>query len=674
MVQRTSEKASALDRATTIDRAWIVPVGNPGVVSYKVPYSTIVPELNVLAEGATGDGVTDDTTAIQSAITKACAIGGTVFFPQGVYKCTVSLTCTGAVTLRGVGPASVLDFSSVTGTFNGITAVGSIATGVSLTGNAVEGTKTLTVPSTGFADDDLVMVYSEAVTGSTNIKKGEICRIATASSMTLEDPLQDTYNTADTAKVAKITPVQNLSFRDLKILGPTDSSSTFAGINLDRTVNSSISNVTFEKTWFTGVSLNDSCFVDIQGCYFNQAGNAGLNYGVSILQASQDVTVNGCKAWQMRHGVTHGGSSSRYGIFRRSTTTGCVFSQCYQAGVDAHAGGEDVNVVGNVIEGSPNEGITIECASATVVGNTIRDAGLRAISVRTSSVKPLNVTITGNRVSGKSGVGCRGVLLEVNSGYDLFDAITITGNSFTDCRYGIEATNAAAARIENLTITGNTFTRCSQNGEAIISITKAQGVVVSGNSLYENVSSSDGVSLTDVVGGTVQANVIRLPNSGACRCIRMLTTTASIVVDGNFCSGGANSVGVDLASTVTNVTIGPGNNVVGCTSGFIMSTGTGHRIVQAPGVSADVGNAAKTIGFNDEPTQRWDTPITADRAVTLPAATVKMRWRIVRGASCTGAFNINVGTGPLKALGTAGTWCDVESDGTNYVLVGNGSL
>lgn len=40
------------------------------------------------------------------------------------------------------------------------------------------------------------------------------------------------------------------------------------------------------------------------------------------------------------------------------------------------------------------------------------------------------------------------------------------------------------------------------------------------------------------------------------------------------------------------------------------------------------------------------------------------KFRIVREASATGAFNLNVGTGPLKALTAASTWCEVEYDGS----------
>lgn len=47
---------------------------------------------NVKDFGATGDGVTDDTTAIQSALDSCKSTGGTVFFPEGVYIVTAYLT------------------------------------------------------------------------------------------------------------------------------------------------------------------------------------------------------------------------------------------------------------------------------------------------------------------------------------------------------------------------------------------------------------------------------------------------------------------------------------------------------------------------------------------------------------------------------------------------------
>lgn len=66
-------------------------------------YFEINPWDDVKAYGAVGNGVADDTTAIQAAINSAQSRGGIVFFPAGSYKITSTLNITNGVKLRGVG-------------------------------------------------------------------------------------------------------------------------------------------------------------------------------------------------------------------------------------------------------------------------------------------------------------------------------------------------------------------------------------------------------------------------------------------------------------------------------------------------------------------------------------------------------------------------------------------
>lgn len=97
----------------------------------------------------------------------------------------------------------------------------------------------------------------------------------------------------------------------------------------------------------------------------------------------------------------------------------------------------------------------------------------------------------------------------------------------------------------------------------------------------------------------------------------------------------------------------------------------------SPSVGADNGNAGVTLTVgSSSKTQIWATAITADRAVALSTvgASSGDYFRIVRKSTATGAFNINVGTGPLKAMGTAGSFCDVEFDGTAWFLSAYGTL
>lgn len=74
---------------------------------------SIIQAVNVKTFGAKGDGVTDDTAAIQAAINSATALGSAaVFFPAGTYiyvpTLTAIVTGTNSLTMQGVGDASIL--------------------------------------------------------------------------------------------------------------------------------------------------------------------------------------------------------------------------------------------------------------------------------------------------------------------------------------------------------------------------------------------------------------------------------------------------------------------------------------------------------------------------------------------------------------------------------------
>jgi hypothetical protein len=100
--------------------------------------------------------------------------------------------------------------------------------------------------------------------------------------------------------------------------------------------------------------------------------------------------------------------------------------------------------------------------------------------------------------------------------------------------------------------------------------------------------------------------------------------------------------------------------------------------IQTRRVGGNQGDADVIVALDSTPTIiPFNSAITADRAVTLPASgRPGYTYRVMRQAGATGAFNINVGTGPLKALASASTWCEVTWSGPSgaWILTAAGSL
>jgi hypothetical protein len=97
-------------------------------------------------------------------------------------------------------------------------------------------------------------------------------------------------------------------------------------------------------------------------------------------------------------------------------------------------------------------------------------------------------------------------------------------------------------------------------------------------------------------------------------------------------------------------------------------------------VNPDNGDASVTVtAALDAETQRWNTPLTANRSFNAnrTGAIPGDRFKIVRGAGATGAFNLDVkeNSNTLKTLTAAGQWCVIEYTYLGaWVLVEYGTL
>ncbi len=118
------------------------PSGQAATVAARLDNQAVI---NVKDYGATGDGVTDDTAAIQAAITAAPA-GTTVFFPAGVYLVSSPVRLRGGLSYVGEGLATgsgavirQKDGSNITGATgrSGVLASDAFLDDASLCGNPV---------------------------------------------------------------------------------------------------------------------------------------------------------------------------------------------------------------------------------------------------------------------------------------------------------------------------------------------------------------------------------------------------------------------------------------------------------------------------------------------------------------------------------------------------------
>lgn len=125
-IQSAAVNGGAETTLQTLLTAWSTSFGgSAGLLKYKAfsdaterNVKDVITEIQVSVKnyGAVGDGVTDDTAAIQATITKVAALGGgIVYFPPGTYLVSNALSITARnVNLVGAGQATIIKSNHVT--------------------------------------------------------------------------------------------------------------------------------------------------------------------------------------------------------------------------------------------------------------------------------------------------------------------------------------------------------------------------------------------------------------------------------------------------------------------------------------------------------------------------------------------------------------------------------
>lgn len=451
--------------------------------------------FDVRQYGARGDGSTDDTTALQAALTAASDAGGAeVYLPPGTYRTTAALTIGSNTFLRGAGDRSIL---YVDHTGYGLQAEGSLGTLYNLASNAARGDGTIILSAgtgSNFAANDIVWIQSEAqALGMAGHKKAELQVLRSVATDTLEFPgvILDSYATADTAKAGKITAVTNIGIERLKITQPRYDTATTTPtsplVQMDFVHNARVRDVTLDKNNGAGITLRNCLNVTVQGCHIERlrddTPNSIYGYGVQVGWASRTISIEGNTFRYCRHAVTTDTSSSgptpNYGVQRAVTISGNSVSDCTHAGIDTHEDSDGVTISGNTIAGGREVGIQVRCYRANVSGNTI--LGIRGIGIFVNTTA-LDVIVEGNIVqatrlspSGANGygiwIGCDRVTCEGNRVTESYTHgiyvtaattdINLSNNSIVNNGQGTATTYDGihiATNVTRLVISGNTCT------------------------------------------------------------------------------------------------------------------------------------------------------------------------------------------------------------------------
>lgn len=274
----------------------------------------------------------------------------------------------------------------------------------------------------------------------------------------------------------------------------------------------------------------------------------------------------------------------------------------------------------------------------------------------------VNVTANGTTTSSAYG----GVYLGNGSSYNTFTNVVANSNSGSGIR------QSAGTGYECV---GNSYSNVTVQSNAVNGINISSSPRTKFNSVISQNNTGRGVYVFDS-DFTSASNVESTEN-----------TTQNILIQSGYtrftnvrCDGGTHGYQVASGGSADS-----SNNVLSAarltnasTASLSVQAGLG-RVYAITGasntVNPDAGDANFNVAAGTATTVIYNTPITAVRSVVLD--TVAQNGdaaRIVRSAACTGAFNINVGTGPLKALTAAGQWCDVQYNGSAWVLTASGTL
>lgn len=645
--------------------------------------------VSVTQFGAKGDGVTDDTAAIQAAL--FAGAGKLVVLPDMTYRLTETLVVMPFTTVDARQARFISEAQSNAVTFYTPTADRVPATLHALTVAATEGAATVTVLAANaahYAPGDMVLVRDPALVNNGQTYGREINVVdsvdAATGVITLCHPLNWSY--ATTGAIAKITPAEGVTWigGDFDMAAVND-----IGVGDKDTFyiywarNCHVRDVTVRNNPYKSLEFFGSLHCSAENFHTLDSSYTGPGMGGGPKAVySRFILFRGMYGRRIGHGCDVSGGSDTIidGVFTSGRTDE------YTHGIQLHGLGSKRTVISNVV--------TNNCNTGFVSGNPTFSVGDFdfVVSGLTGSGCDTDVYITSNSENFRidNGVFTDTVLRSVivqNSKRGTLQGIRSTGVTTNPANYGAidintseqitlkdcEVVSAAPTQFAFRaagTINGLLLENCSfdhSGNSAVLSILNPGSTRIIGGRVINRVATDCvsfnstgafhceglevdgkgvGIAGIKVQGGSSSVAIKGGRVSGVSEGVRVENTGAIVPVIVDQVMSGVGT-GIRLVGTMT-AAVAQGNQIAATSNKVVNSAGAkllGTPCIQG-GVSADRGDTSVTlIVGEDEETQRFATALTVNRTVTLNTGSS----RVFPGATFTivrtglGAFTLNVG-------------------------------
>lgn len=240
----------------------------------RIPYSMTDAPINVKAYGAKGDGLVNDSAAIQAAITAAA--GATVYIPKGTYLLTTGLTIGSSTHLVGEQGATL---KANTNSMTVLSTTAGFKTGIKLTDLSIDGNGKTGVTAVALGN----VQYNSAVVGLNvnNCATGLVLQ-STCIGVHVDHPT--IYGTVDAIKIL----ASNANVVTCPQIDHQTGASPLTGTGIYITGSSNVVHGGFIQGFQFGV-YDQGDYNKVDGTYFELCSDCALRWDGCLLPTATDV-------------------------------------------------------------------------------------------------------------------------------------------------------------------------------------------------------------------------------------------------------------------------------------------------------------------------------------------------------------------------------------------------